>query len=180
MLWNRRFGGTYRLHLQGSHLLTLVPRSRIFLLWRWRRYIPPNHRCENLKSYIVFLYVEATHRHIRRLEKPWRWRWYVPPNHRSENLKSYIVFLYVDATHRHIRRLETPWRWRRYVPPNHRCENLKSYIVFLHVEATHRHIRRLETPWRWRRYVPPKRRFTQDLHGTTSQKTAFPLKLGYK
>jgi hypothetical protein len=23
------------------------------------------------------------------------------------------------------------------------------------------------------RYVPPKRRFTQDLHGTTSQKTAF-------
>jgi hypothetical protein len=30
-------------------------------------------------------------------------------------------------------------------------------------------------PWRWRRYVPPKRRFTQDLHGTTSQKTAFFL-----
>jgi hypothetical protein len=28
-------------------------------------------------------------------------------------------------------------------------------------------------PWRWRRYVPPKRRFTQDLHGATSQKTAF-------
>jgi hypothetical protein len=28
-------------------------------------------------------------------------------------------------------------------------------------------------PWRWRWYVPPKRRFTQDLHGATSQKTAF-------
>jgi hypothetical protein len=28
-------------------------------------------------------------------------------------------------------------------------------------------------PWWWRRYVPPKRRFTQDLHGATSQKTAF-------
>jgi hypothetical protein len=26
---------------------------------------------------------------------------------------------------------------------------------------------------RWRRYVPPKCRFTQDLHGATSQKTAF-------
>jgi hypothetical protein len=46
---NRRFGGTYCLHLQGrkirerrtSHLLTLVPRSRIFLRWRWRRYVPP-------------------------------------------------------------------------------------------------------------------------------------------
>jgi hypothetical protein len=45
---NRSFGGTYRLHLQGrkirergtsSHLLTLVPRSRIFLPWRWRRYV---------------------------------------------------------------------------------------------------------------------------------------------
>jgi hypothetical protein len=24
---------------------------------------------------------------------------------------------------------------------------------------------------KWVRYVPPKRRFTQDLHGTTSQKT---------
>jgi hypothetical protein len=28
-------------------------------------------------------------------------------------------------------------------------------------------------PRRWRRYVPPKRRFTQELHSTTSQKTAF-------
>jgi hypothetical protein len=26
---------------------------------------------------------------------------------------------------------------------------------------------------RWRRYVPPKRRFTQDVHSATSQKTAF-------
>jgi hypothetical protein len=28
-------------------------------------------------------------------------------------------------------------------------------------------------PWRWKRYVPPKRWFTQNLHGATSQKTAF-------
>jgi hypothetical protein len=27
-----------------SHLLTLVPRSRIFLHWRWRRYVPPKRR----------------------------------------------------------------------------------------------------------------------------------------
>jgi hypothetical protein len=32
---------------------------------------------------------------------------------------------------------------------------------------------RIFLPWRWRRYVPTKRRFTQDLHGATSQKTAF-------
>jgi hypothetical protein len=37
---------------------------------------------------------------------------------------------------------------------------------------------RIFLPWRWRRYVPPKRRFTQDLHGATSQKTAF-FKLFY-
>jgi hypothetical protein len=34
---------------------------------------------------------------------------------------------------------------------------------------------RIFLPLRWRRYVPPKRRFTQDLHGITSQKTAFFL-----
>jgi hypothetical protein len=27
-----------------SHLLTLVPRSRIFLPWRWRQYVPPKRR----------------------------------------------------------------------------------------------------------------------------------------
>jgi hypothetical protein len=27
-----------------SHLLTLVPRSLIFLPWRWRRYVPPKRR----------------------------------------------------------------------------------------------------------------------------------------
>jgi hypothetical protein len=32
---------------------------------------------------------------------------------------------------------------------------------------------RIFLPWRWSRYVPPKRRFTQDLHGFTFQKTAF-------
>jgi hypothetical protein len=35
---HRRFGGPHR------HLLTLVPRSRIFLLWRRRRYVPPKRR----------------------------------------------------------------------------------------------------------------------------------------
>jgi hypothetical protein len=41
---NRRFGGTYLLHLQSavcSHLLSLILRSRIFLPWKWRRYVLP-------------------------------------------------------------------------------------------------------------------------------------------
>jgi hypothetical protein len=55
---NRRFGGTYCLHLQGikirergssvtrvcSHLLTLVPCSRNFIPWRRSRYVPPKRR----------------------------------------------------------------------------------------------------------------------------------------
>jgi hypothetical protein len=32
---------------------------------------------------------------------------------------------------------------------------------------------RIFLPRRWRQYVPPKRRFTQKLHGATSQKTVF-------
>jgi hypothetical protein len=36
---------------------------------------------------------------------------------------------------------------------------------------------RIFLPWRWRRYFPPKRRFTQDLHGATSEKTVFFIRL---
>jgi hypothetical protein len=32
---------------------------------------------------------------------------------------------------------------------------------------------RISLPWSWRPCAPPKRRFTQDLHGAQSQKTAF-------
>jgi hypothetical protein len=46
---NRRFGGSYRLHLQGRKILEwrtclLVLHSRIFLPWRCRRYDPPKRR----------------------------------------------------------------------------------------------------------------------------------------
>jgi hypothetical protein len=49
---NRRFGGTYHLHLQGKKIRErgtsvskqLQTRSRIFLPWRWRRYVPPKRR----------------------------------------------------------------------------------------------------------------------------------------
>jgi hypothetical protein len=47
---NRRFGGAYRLvnrwprSVICSHLLTLVPRWRIYLPWSWRLYLPPKCR----------------------------------------------------------------------------------------------------------------------------------------
>jgi hypothetical protein len=39
---------------------------------------------------------------------------------------------------------------------------------------------RIFLPWRWRQYVPPKGRFTQDLHGAVSHKTAFFIVTGWK
>jgi hypothetical protein len=49
----------------------------------------------------------------------------------------------------------------------------------LHIETACCHLHtlvplsRIFLPSRWRRYILPKRRFTQDIHGATSQKTAF-------
>jgi hypothetical protein len=66
-------------------LLTLVPHSRIFLPWRWRRYVPRtsvhttstrlhipeggilhNHRCEKFKSYEFYDITEIRMVHIRK------------------------------------------------------------------------------------------------------------------
>jgi hypothetical protein len=71
--FNRRFGGTHRLHLQGCHLLACwifaelisstlkmeaicSSETSVETQRTTRRHIPeddtlPNHRCENLKSY---------------------------------------------------------------------------------------------------------------------------------
>jgi hypothetical protein len=43
----KKFKKYYGFTTDGQHLLTLIPRSRIFffiLPWRWRRYVPPKHR----------------------------------------------------------------------------------------------------------------------------------------
>jgi hypothetical protein len=47
----------------------------------------------------------------------------------------------------------------------------RVFSIFLKSAATWFLARRFFYPER--RYVPPKRRFTQDLHGATTQKTAF-------
>jgi hypothetical protein len=41
--FNRRFGGTYRLHLQGRRNGFSKPASKV-ASWRWRRYVPPKRR----------------------------------------------------------------------------------------------------------------------------------------
>jgi hypothetical protein len=51
-----------------------------------------------------------------------------------------------------------------------------SYPHTFYIYSCSHYIRNVSPPssghWRWRQYVPPKRRFKQDLHGATSQKTA--------
>jgi hypothetical protein len=39
-----RIASIFRVEEYASHLLTLAPRSRILLPWRWRRYVPPKCR----------------------------------------------------------------------------------------------------------------------------------------
>jgi hypothetical protein len=43
---------------------------------------------------------------------------------------------------------------------------IRSYLLTLVFRS------RIFLPWRWRQCVPPKRWFAQELHGSTSQKTA--------
>jgi hypothetical protein len=61
-----------------SHLLTLVHRSRIFLPWRWRRYVPPKRRLtQDLHSatskktaFFIVTAVKASNRTIDMADKP--------------------------------------------------------------------------------------------------------------
>jgi hypothetical protein len=96
---NRRFAGLYRLHLQGgcSHLLTLVSLTRIFLPWRWRRYVPPKrqftqdlHSATSQKTaFLIFhnhqsltiYYISITiyRFNINNLENTWRVLWDIMP-----------------------------------------------------------------------------------------------------
>jgi hypothetical protein len=45
-IWGFQGGDYEECHLLGcgNHLLTLVPHSRIYLPWRWSRYVPPKRR----------------------------------------------------------------------------------------------------------------------------------------
>jgi hypothetical protein len=52
------------------------------------------------------------------------------------------------------------------------CSSLNYWTAWSHL-LTLVPRSRIFLPWRWRGYVPPKRRFRQELHGVTSQKTAF-------
>jgi hypothetical protein len=51
-------------------------------------------------------------------------------------------------------------------------EGMLSSGMWLLVDLVSTDVSEESIAWRWRRYVPPKRRFKQDLHGATSQKTA--------
>jgi hypothetical protein len=74
----------------------MLRRVALVLTRATRRNIPEdtilhNHRRENLKSYIVFLYGEATHRNIRRLETLRIWFLQEPHGLTSQKTPFFIV-----------------------------------------------------------------------------------------
>jgi hypothetical protein len=64
---NRRSGGKYRFHLQGRtiherascHRVSLVPRSQIFLPWRWKR----SNSSQNVGSHKIYTAPHPRRRH---------------------------------------------------------------------------------------------------------------------
>jgi hypothetical protein len=112
-----------------SHLLTLVPRSPIYLYWRWYR-----------RSPVTSVHTRSKRRHIPEDG--------ILHSHRCENLKSAVCSHLLTLVPRS--RIYLPWRWcrrspepsvhtsskRRHIPKDgilhsHRCENLKSYALSL-------------------------------------------------
>jgi hypothetical protein len=94
-----------------SHLLTLVPRSRIFLPWRWKLYVPPKHWfTQDLKGSTL-----------------------QPPAHSGSSFADFSTLkmevIRTSETSAHTRST------RRHIPEDgilhsHRRENLKTYILF--------------------------------------------------
>jgi hypothetical protein len=90
---NRRFGGKYRPHLHGAS----SQKTAFF-------------KVTAVKTYIVFFYGEATHRHIRFTLK-------------MEAIRSSETSVLTISTRRHIP--------EDVILHSHRCENLKSYMCSL-------------------------------------------------
>jgi hypothetical protein len=115
---NRRFGGTYRLHLQGRKI-----RERGSSLSRWLSLQPPTHAASSFADFSA-LKLEAirsceTSVHTRSTLRP------IPEDdilhsHRRENLRSYILYLQITSprtrhNHQHSPQSErvvgyTTWR----------------------------------------------------------------------
>jgi hypothetical protein len=89
---NRRFGGTYSLHLRGrsnnfsKNQQVSRWQAQLFLWpWRWRRYVPPKRRVQLNRLHGVTSQKMITTLH----------------NHCRENLKSYIMNVYFKKWRRH-------------------------------------------------------------------------------
>jgi hypothetical protein len=117
---------------------------------------------------------------------PWRGRWHVPPKGRSL-LKPHSVTIYknlffICAIYLMVNNITVCKIWGFHggdyeecrfwdVAPCRSCVNRLTSVCSHPLTLVPRS--RIILPWRWSRYVPPKRRFTQELHSATSQKTAF-------
>jgi hypothetical protein len=163
--FNRRFGGTYRLHLQDRKI-----RERGFSVSRWLQTKPPlSHMTPDLQGYAGQCTLGSL---APRLLDQYSPRSPVSPPPRHDPIPAQASYL---LTHLH-RPFPSPLYWFPMCPPLRFLHNwvfstgglVCSHLLKLVPRS------RIFLPWRWRRYVLPKRRFnSQYLHGGTSQKTAF-------
>jgi hypothetical protein len=147
---NRRFGGTYRLHLQGRK----ISRARNQSESRWQATTLTLNGLHGVISQKMVLFITTAVRTSNptnpllppAILRHWRWKRYVPPKRR----------LTFNGLHRVISQ-----KMVLFITTAVRTSNAKNPLL---PPAILRH-------WRWRQYVPPKRRLTLNgLHGVMSQK----------
>jgi hypothetical protein len=85
-------------------------------------------------------------------------------------------WFHVRMVHTALITVSSHYQPKYSVAYNQTTPNLIKYMlnaVFWDLTLTSFLARRFLSPWWWRRYIPPKRRFLQEPHNVTSQKTPF-------
>jgi hypothetical protein len=103
-------------------------------------------------------------------------KWFIKNYMKSSILKTNIISFTCKMNNIHFNYYVLCWWYFKQVNCKRSWRTPSSWmwyrvdLVWANISPPHSQI---FLPWRWRLYVPPKLRFTQDLHGATSQKVAF-------
>jgi hypothetical protein len=161
------------------------PASLTLQPWRWRLHVPPKrlltfnrlHAVTAQKMELFIKYSLSAELNIYVIKNKIL-TWYIVRVFSSQSMNCYEKFnkvtckkqqLQLTSTHETqiLLKILANWNKRTHLSTTPSVCSVCSRLLTLVPHS------RIYLPWRWRRYFTPKRRFTQDLHGTTSQKTEF-------